>query len=77
MQLISELAQLSGRPVDVVDLSTAHGPILKTALLGTRLANNNPDKGAEAVSRMLAYETDLAPQIRAAEKHLVQAWMTK
>jgi predicted nucleotidyltransferase len=78
MALIKDLAEISGRPIDIVDLSTANGAILKQALTtGRRLANNNNTKNAEAFSRMLAYETDLAPQIKAAEKQQVRAWMSK
>jgi predicted nucleotidyltransferase len=76
IQLIDDLAQIAERPVDVVNLSTASGPILKTALTtGIQLANTDSAKNADAISRMLAYETDLAPQIKAAEQQQVQTWI--
>ena len=75
-RLISDLAKLSGRPVDVVNLMTANGPILKQALTtGLCVHRSNPDAIASAGSRMLAYETDVAPLVMAAEKQQVEQWL--
>ena len=76
IKLIADLAQIAERPIDVVNLATANGPILKTALTeGIQLANNDSVQNANAINRMLAYETDLGPMIKAAEQQQVQAWI--
>ena len=76
LKLIMDLGKLSGRPVDVVDLTSANGPVLKQALTtGVCVHRNDPDAVAEVAGRMLAYETDLAPLVQAAEKRIVDAWL--
>jgi len=75
IRLISDLTRLSGRPIDVVNLTTANGPILKQALTGLCVHSTNPEAIAAVGSRMLAYETDVAPLVMAAEKQQVDQWL--
>jgi len=77
MALISDLAQLAQRPVDIIDLSTANGPILKQALTtGVRLIDNDAAATAQVMGRMLAYETDMAPLVKAAEQRQIRVWIS-
>jgi predicted nucleotidyltransferase len=63
--LIEELAQVTGRAVDVVDLRTAAGLVLKNALTtGVRLRVTDHALLAELVKRMWFDEADFEPYRR-------------
>lgn len=61
LQLIKELALLSGRPVDLVDLETVGEPLLGQILLhGQRLLGSDGEYG-KLLSRHLLDEADFMP----------------
>lgn len=63
--LIAELAQATGRPVDLVDLHTAAGLVLKEALTtGLRLRVTDKALLAELVKKMWFDEADFQPYRR-------------
>lgn len=63
--LIAELAQATGRPVDLVDLRTAAGLVLKEALTtGLRLRVTDKALLAELVKKMWFDEADFQPYRR-------------
>lgn len=63
--LIAELAQATGRPVDLVDLRTAAGLVLKEALTtGLRLRVTDNALLAELVKKMWFDEADFQPYRR-------------
>jgi len=60
--LIEQLAALSGRPVDLIDLQTAGGPIVREALSkGRLLFCRDRALYAGLIKRMLFDEADFAP----------------
>jgi predicted nucleotidyltransferase len=63
--LIAELAQATGRPVDLVDLRTAAGVVLQEALTtGLRLRVTDSALLAELVKKMWFDEADFQPYRR-------------
>ncbi len=62
LELIEEIAAASNRTIDLVDLMTATGPILKQAL-STGVTVQNLDKSlyANLISRMLFNQADMMP----------------
>lgn len=60
--LVGELALATGRPVDLVDLATATGPILGR-ILGTGLVVHCSDHAlyAEVIMRAIYDDADMAP----------------
>ena len=62
MELMEALSLALKRPVDLVDLTTASGPILRVALSKGRVLKNQ-DKllYARLISRMLFNQTDMMP----------------
>lgn len=62
MDLIRRLAQTCGRPVDVVDLQAATGPILTQALTTGRVIHcTDHTLYAELIKRVLFDEADMRP----------------
>lgn len=62
IELISKLAQLSGRAVDLVDLATAGVTTARSVLLnGEVLTGRNDSAYAEQISRMLLDSADFLP----------------
>jgi len=60
--LIEELAQLSSRPVDLVDLQLAGGLVLQEILTkGKRIYNRGSHIHAELIKKMLFDEADFMP----------------
>ncbi len=60
--LIEELAQLTGRPVDLVDLQLAGGLVLQEILTkGKRIYCTDSHVHAELIKRMLFNEADFMP----------------
>jgi hypothetical protein len=57
--LIERLAQLQGRPVDLIDVQTTRGPIIGRILQeGTRLFWENPSLHADVLKRWWADPAD-------------------
>lgn len=62
MALIEALAERTGRPVDLVDLQTTHGPLLRRILqTGTRLYSTDDTLYAELIKRQVFNQADFAP----------------
>jgi predicted nucleotidyltransferase len=69
INLRDRIASLVGRPVDLIDLETAHGSILKQSLtLGMPLIPSQPQTLERLMKRMVYEQEDLAPQIHQAKK---------
>ncbi len=77
MALIEALARLSGRPVDLVDLHTLHGPLLGQVLqTGKRIYGADPALYAELIKRHLFDEADLAPYRRRILAERRRTWIS-
>ena len=62
MALIEALAQLTSRPVDLVDMQLAGGLLLQEILTkGKRIYNTDSHLHAELIKRMLFNEADFMP----------------
>lgn len=62
MALIEALARRTGRPVDLVDLQTTHGLLLRRILqTGTRLYSTDDALYAELIKRQVFDQADFAP----------------
>jgi predicted nucleotidyltransferase len=74
-QLIGELATLTGRPVDLIDLTTCDGPVRAEALSRGRLIHCT-DRGlyADLIRRMLYDEADFMPYRRRILAERRRAW---
>ena len=60
--LIGALAMEFGRPIDLVDLRTVRGPVLREALANGRVVyRKDPHALGEVIYDMLIYEADEAP----------------
>ena len=78
MALIEELAQMTGRPVDLVDLQSARGVIVGQVLRnGRRIYEENDRIYAELLKRHLFYQEDFAPYRRRILKERRKAWTEK
>jgi predicted nucleotidyltransferase len=74
MQLIEELAVAIGRPVDLIDLKVAGGPVLGQILAyGRRVLGSNADHAA-LMSRHLFDAEDFQPYIRRMLGERRRAW---
>jgi predicted nucleotidyltransferase len=74
---IEALAQISGRPVDLVDLQTTRGPLLRQILdTGHRLYCSNDALYAELLKRHVFDQTDWAPYRRRILKERRQRWIS-
>jgi predicted nucleotidyltransferase len=75
MRLTRALAAATHRPVDLIDLKTAHGLILKQALRqGTPLVPSRPATFEKLLKRMIYEQEDLNPQIHQAKVDRVEAF---
>jgi|AntDeeMinimDraft_5_1070356.scaffolds.fasta_scaffold16744_2 predicted nucleotidyltransferase len=75
-QLIETLAQLSGRPVDLVDLMTAGVPIARSAVLGGQVIFSRSSEVYPAqVSRVLIDSADFLPYRTQVLKERCEAWI--
>lgn len=62
MDLIGDLASLTGRPVDLVDLRTTHGTLLREILrTGIRIVETDDALFPSLLSRYLIDEADFGP----------------
>lgn len=76
MELVGQLAQATGRAVDLVDLTTASGPILNRALAtGRLLFCSDRALYAEVIKRALYDDADLAPYRRRILAARRKAWI--
>ena len=75
IQLTRILAAATHRPVDLIDLESAHGLILKQALrLGKPLIPSRPATFERLLKRMVYEQEDLNPQIQQAKIDRVEAF---
>lgn len=76
IELIDELAASLGRPAALVDLSQAHGPLLKQVLTtGRLLLCRNRTDYAELLRRQAYEEADVMPYYRRFLATRRQAWI--
>lgn len=73
--LTEAIASATHRPVDLIDLETAHGLILKQALrMGKPLIPSRPATFEKLLKRMIYEQEDLNPQIHQAKIDRVEAF---
>lgn len=77
MALISELAALTGRPVDLVDLATAGEPLLGQILAHGRLILGEKSQLAQLIYRHVIEEADFLPYKNRILAERRQAWIGK
>lgn len=76
VELIDELAAAVGRPIDLIDLTQAHGPLLQQVLTTGRLMLcRNRTEYAELLRRQAYEEADLMPYYRRILATRRQAWI--
>jgi predicted nucleotidyltransferase len=74
--LIDELAAAVRRPIDLIDLSQAHGPLLQQVLTTGRLILcRNRTEYAELLRRLVYEEADVMPYYRRILATRRQAWI--
>lgn len=73
-QLQEQLAELCGRPVDLIDLATAGEPVLGEIVNGVRLLGSDADFAA-LLARYLFDQADFAPLRARILKHRRQTWL--
>lgn len=73
IRLIDDLAGALGRPVDLIDLATAGGTILRQALAGTRVLVRDPRCYAELIKRQVFGDADWMPLYRRLLRSRVEA----
>jgi predicted nucleotidyltransferase len=75
-RLITDLAELSGRPVDLVDLQSSGGPILREAMVnGRRILRRDEGVYAELIKRLVFDQADLEPYRRRILAERRKAWI--
>ena len=75
MMLISELAELTGRPIDLIDLSTIGEPLLGQIIAGGRRIMGNDTLYAEQVLKHLYNQEDFVPYQRRILKERRDTWI--
>lgn len=75
IELISELAKVIGRTVDLIDLSTVGEPLLGQILAGGRLILCSDTLYAELVLKHLYSQEDFVPYQRRILKERREAWI--
>ena len=76
IELIDDLAAAVGRPIDLIDLSQAHGPLLQQVLTTGRLVLcRNRSEYAELLRRLAYEEADVMPYYRQILATRRQAWI--
>jgi predicted nucleotidyltransferase len=76
--LIEELAQTTGRPVDLIDLQEAHGPIVGRILKhGTKLFCDDTTLYATFLTRWWGEQADWAPYRRRILKERRERWIER
>ncbi|RTZ76996.1 MAG: nucleotidyltransferase domain-containing protein [Gammaproteobacteria bacterium] len=75
MQLISDLATVTGRPIDLIDLQTVGEPLLGQILKqGIRLHGSDTDYG-KLLARHLLDEADFMPYYRRILRERRKKWI--
>ena len=75
IQLIEELAAALGRPVDLIDLTQNHGPLLQQILTKGRLIIcTDRTRYADLLLRVVYEETDVMPYYRRILAERRRAW---
>jgi uncharacterized protein len=74
IELIEEVALISGRPVDLIDLNTIGQPLLGHILQGKRLKGSS-NALAKLAYRSLIEQTDFLPLIERTLTQRRQAWL--
>ncbi|MDH5740817.1 MAG: nucleotidyltransferase domain-containing protein [Nitrospira sp.] len=76
IELIDELVAAAGRPIDLIDLSQAHGPLLQQVLsTGRLILCRNRTEYAELLRRLVYEEADVMPYYRRILATRRQAWI--
>ena len=76
VELIDELAAAVGRPIDLIDLNQAHGPLLQQVLTTGRLMLcRNRTEYAELLRRLAYEEADVMPYYRRSLATRRHAWI--
>jgi predicted nucleotidyltransferase len=75
MKLISDLAKASGRPVDLIDLSTVGEPLLGQIIAGGRRIVGSNTLYAELLLKHLYNQEDFVPYQRRILKERREAWI--
>lgn len=77
-RLIADIAEATGRPVDLVDLSHAGEPLLGEILRGgRRILERDPDAWADLVCRHLWDATDFLPYRQRILDERRRAWLER
>lgn len=74
MELVGEIALISGRPVDLIDLKTIGQPLLGFILQGKRLKGSS-EAMAKLAYRNLIEQTDFLPLIERTLAQRRRAWL--
>ncbi|HEX6983706.1 MAG TPA: nucleotidyltransferase domain-containing protein [Balneolaceae bacterium] len=78
MKLIEDLASVSSRPVDLIDLQSTHGPLLKEILTeGTKIYCINNTLYANILKRMLFDDADMMPYYYRTIRKQRERWLNK
>ncbi len=75
MQLIAELAQITGRPVDLVDLTTAGEPLLGQIIAHGKKIVRDDALYAEMINRHLLNQADFMPYKRRILEERRRKWI--
>ena len=76
LQLIEELAVAMGRPIDLIDLSQTHGPLLQQILTkGCLIICTDRTRYADLLLRVVYEEADVMPYYRRILAERRQAWI--
>ncbi len=75
IELISDLAKATGRPVDLIDLSTVGEPLLGQIIAGGRRIVGSDTLYAELVLKHLYNQEDFVPYQRRILKERKEAWI--
>ena len=76
IELIEDLAVAIGRPVDLIDLAQAHGPLLQQIVTrGRMVLCKNRTLYAELLRRVAYDEADVMPYYRRMLSERRQAWL--
>ena len=78
MVLIDELAQVSGRPVDLIDLQSVGGTLLHRLLTkGKVVVCKDSELYGELIKKMLFHEADMMPYYRRILAERRQQWLAE
>lgn len=76
MKLIEELALITKRPIDLMDLQTTHGPLLKQILSkGEVILKKDATLYGEIIKRMIFAEADFMPYYNRILKERRERWI--